>query len=70
MDNYFSIRDWLGYYQGFYSTKEKIENARKHFKEIKQKNKLKDLYLDYNKITKKIILKIMRYLESFKKNFF
>ena len=70
MDNYFSIRDWLGYYQGFYSTKEKIENARKHFKEIKQKNKLKDLYLDYNKITKKNYFKNNEIFRELQKNFF
>ena len=69
VDNYFSIRDWLGYYQGFYSTKEKIENARKHFKEIKQKNKLKDLYLDYNKITKKNYFKNNEIFRELQKKF-
>ena len=53
VDNYFSIKNWFNYYLGFYSREEKIKNARYYFKNLKQKNELKDLYLDYNKIKKK-----------------
>lgn len=69
VDNYFSIKNWLDYYTSFYSTEEKIKNTREFFKIVKKKNKLKDIYLNYNSIKKESYFKNNQNFRNLQKSF-
>ena len=70
LDNYFNIKDWTDYYlNNFYSTEIKIKKIKNFFKNLKKKNKLKDHYLEYNKIKTKDYFKNCSQFRKLQENY-
>lgn len=70
LDNYFNIKDWTDYYlNNFYSTKIKIKKIKNFFESLKKKNKLKDHYLEYNKIKTKDYFKNCSQFRKLQENY-